>query len=72
MNPVAIEDGSQFFENSFPACSADILSLQSAEPVHYLLDTSGNVRGGDDSLYYPLKCLAMFALGCWLQGVVML
>ena len=47
VNPVVLEDCSQFFmDHSFSASSADILPVQSVEHVHYSLDSGVNVGGG--------------------------
>ena len=55
VNPVAIENCSQtlFVQNSFLACSPDILSQQSGGSVQYLLGDGVNVG---DELYDSLKC----------------
>ena len=52
----AVRNCSQFFPYSFPACSPDILSLQSGGNVQYMLDAGAAVNVGDDSLYDSLKC----------------
>ena len=49
VNPIVFGEGSQFFvHNSFSASSSEILTLQTGEPVHYLLGTSAV---GHDALY---------------------
>ena len=55
VNPVAIENCSQtlFVQNSFLACSPNILSQQSGGSVQYLLGDGVNVG---DELYDSLKC----------------
>ena len=56
VEPDAVRNCSQFFPYSFPACSPDILSLQSGGNVQYMLDSGAAVNVGDDSLYDSLKC----------------
>ena len=52
VEPVAVGNISQFFQNSLSASSSDIL-LQSGEPVHYLLGNGVvNVDGERKALYY--------------------
>ena len=52
VEPVAVGNTSQFFQNSFSASSSDIL-LQSGEPVHYMLGKGAvNVDGEKKALYY--------------------
>ena len=56
VEPDAVRNCSQFFPYSFPACSPDILSLQSGGNVQFVLDSGAAVNVGDDSLYDSLKC----------------
>ena len=56
VEPDAIRNCSQFFPYSFPACSPNILSLQSGGNVQNMLDSGAAVNVGDDSLYDSLKC----------------
>ena len=56
VEPNAVRNCSQFFPYSFPACSPDILSLQSGGNVQYMLDSGAAVNVGDDYLYDSLKC----------------
>ena len=55
VEPVAVENATQFIPYSFAASSSDIL-LQSGEPVHYMLESGAvNVDGGE-TLYSDLNC----------------
>ena len=45
-----------FVQNSFSACSPAVLSMQTGEPVQYMLGEGVHVRDGGDSLYNSLKC----------------
>ena len=55
VEPVAVENATQFIPYSFAASSSDIL-LQSGEPVHYMLESGAvNVDGGE-VLYSDLNC----------------
>ena len=54
-NPIVSGNGSQFFvQNSFPASSSELLTLQTGEPVYYSLGNGVNVDG--DTLYGDFKC----------------
>ena len=55
VEPDAVRNCSQFFPHSFPACSPDILSLQSGGNVHYMLDSGEAVNVGGE-LYSDLNC----------------
>ena len=55
LNPVVSGNGSQFFvQNSFSASSSEILTLQTGEPVYYLLGNGATVDG--ETLYNDFKC----------------
>ena len=55
VNPVVSGEGSQFFvQNSFSASSSEILTLQTDEPVHYLLGNGVSVDG--ETLCNDFKC----------------